>query len=285
MLGPEYWILDSKKINVFKFITARPLWQNILFAILLVIVLVFLFLQSLNLMTRHGDTLVIPSVTGKSFDEAKKILEAQGFDVQIQDSTYNDTAKALAVLRQFPEGEAIVKVNRTVYLTINRAVPPDIEMPNLESLTFRSAELALKQYGLKLGDTTYERDMAKNAVLKQVYKGQRIKPGTRLPMGSEISLVLGSGLGDEYPVPDLIGKTYMEARVLLESYGLNLGATAFTGGITDSTNAYIYDQQPLPKLPDGTMNTIRQGQFINVRLQAEKPIRTDTLPAPPTQPE
>ena len=106
---------------MFKFITKRPLWQNILFAVVLVIIILFLFLQSLNLLTRHGDTLVIPSVTGKSFEEAKKILESQGFDVQIQDSVYNDTAKALAVLRQFPEGEDIVKVNRTVYLTINRA--------------------------------------------------------------------------------------------------------------------------------------------------------------------
>lgn len=271
---------------MFKFITARPLWQNILFAIILVFILLFLLLQSLNLITRHGATLVIPSVTGKSYDEARKILEDQGFEVQIQDSIYNDTAKALAVLRQFPEGEAVVKANRTVYLTINKAVPPDIEMPNLEGLSFRSAEIALKQYNLKLEDTTYEPNFAKNAVLEQRFQGQRIKPGTRLPMGSGISLVLGSGLGQEqFPVPDLFGKTYSEARVLLESYGLSLGATAFVGPVSDSANAYIYDQQPLPTLPDGRMNTIRQGQFINVRLQAERPVRaTDSIPAPPQQP-
>ncbi|AXY78654.1 PASTA domain-containing protein [Paraflavitalea soli] len=267
--------------------TKRPLWQNILFAIVLVIIILFLFLQSLNLLTRHGDTLVIPTVTGKSFEEAKKILESQGFDVQIQDSVYNDTAKALAVLRQFPEGEDIVKVNRTVYLTINRAVAPEIEMPNLEGLTFRSAEIALKQYNLKLQDTSYVRDMAKNAVLEQHYNGKRIKPGTRLPMGSGISLVLGSGLGnEEFPVPDLIGKTYTEARVLLESYGLNLGATAFEPGVADSANAYIHEQQPDAVLPDGRMNMIRQGQVINVRLQAQRPPprAVDTTSPAPQQP-
>lgn len=267
---------------MFKFITTRPLWQNILFAVILVIIILFLFLQSLNLLTKHGDTLVIPSVTGRSFDEARKILEGQGFEVQIQDSLYNDTAKALAVLRQFPEGEAIVKVNRTVYLTINRAVPPEIEMPNLEGLSFRSAEIALKQYNLKLEDTTYEPNFAKNAVLEQHYNGKRIKPGARLAMGSGISLILGSGLGqEEFPVPDLFGKTYTEARVLLESYGLNLGATAFEPGVADSTNAYIYVQQPEAILPDGRMNMIRQGQSINVRLQGQRPVRaTDSIPAP-----
>ncbi len=185
-------------------------------------------------------------------------------------------------MRQFPEGEAIVKVNRTVYLTINRAVAPEIEMPNLEGLSFRSAEIALKQYNLKLKDTSYEPNFAKNAVLEQHYNGKRIKPGTRLAMGSGISLILGSGLGqEEFPVPDLFGKTYTEARVLLESYGLSLGATAFEQGVADSANAYIYVQQPEAVLPDGRMNTIRQGQSINVRLQGQRPVRTtDSIPLP-----
>lgn len=262
---------------MFKFITKRPLWQNILFAFLLVVLLIFLFLQSLNLITKHGETLIIPSVTGKSYDEAKKILEDQGFTVEIQDSLYNDTAKALAVLRQFPDGEAVVKVNRTVYLTINRAVPPEVEMPNLEGQTFRSAQLSLKQYGLKLEDTVYEVNFAKNAVLEIRYNGKRIKPGTRIAMGSGVTLVLGSGLGqEELPVPDLFGKTYTEARVLLESYGLSLGAIAFEGTIPDSSNAYIKEQTPAPYLPDGQMNMIRPGQFINVRLQAERPVRTNS---------
>lgn len=260
---------------MFKFITGKPLWANILFAIGLVIIILFLFLQSLNLMTRHGDTLIIPSVTGKSYDQAKKVLEDAGFDVQIQDSVYSDTAKALSVMRQYPEGEAVVKVNRTVYLTINRAIAPEVEMPNLEGMSFRSAELALKQYSLKLEDTSYQPNFARNSVLVQNYNGQRIKAGTKLSMGSGISLVLGSGLGDDqFPVPDLIGKTYAEARVVLESYGFSLGAVAMEPGITDSSVAYIYSQQPEASLSDGRVNMIRKGQFINIRLQAEKPVVT-----------
>lgn len=271
---------------MFKFITRRPLWQNILFALLLVFLLVFLFLQSLNLLTRHGDTLIIPSVTGKSYDEAKKLLEGQGFDVQIQDSTYNDTARPLSVLRQFPDGEEVVKVNRTVYLTINRAVAPEVEMPNLVGLTYRSAELALKQYNLRLGDTSYKPDFGRNSVLEQQYKGKAIKPGTRLPMGSDISLVLGSGLGSEVlPVPDLYGKTLAEAQIFLESYHLGLGAKVFQSGVMDSANAFIYRQTPDAVLPDGRFNMIRPGQFIDVWLQVQRPIRDTTSQPATTQPE
>ncbi len=84
----------------------------------------------------HGKTLTIPSVTGKTYSEAVKTLEEQGFDVMIQDSVYVDTAAPQLVIRQFPEADATVKRNRTVYLTINRAVPPLVEMPQLEGLSF-----------------------------------------------------------------------------------------------------------------------------------------------------
>lgn len=259
---------------MFKFITSKPLWANILFAIGLIVVALFIFLVSLNWITKHGDTLVIPAVTGKTYDEAKKILEDKGFDVAIQDSVYNDTAAALSVLRQFPDADEFVKENRTVYLTINRAVPPNIEMPNLEGLSLRSAEIALKQYHLKLGDTTFKPDFAKNSVLEQHYNGQRIKAGTKLPQGSSISLVLGSGLGtDEFAVPDLFGMTYSEARVLLESIGLTPGMPVLDPAVLDTGNAYIYRQIPERIGPDRQINRIRQGQVIDLWLGTTKPER------------
>ncbi|WEK38049.1 MAG: PASTA domain-containing protein [Candidatus Pseudobacter hemicellulosilyticus] len=271
---------------MFKFITGKPLWANILFALGIIVVILFIFLQSLNLLTKHGHTLTIPAVTGKSYDEAKKILEENGFDVEIQDSTYNDTAAALSVLRQFPDADEVVKVNRTVYLTINRAVPPTIEMPNLEGLSFRSAEIALQQYGLNLGDTTYKPDFAKNSVLEQHLNGQRIKAGTKLPMGSAISLVLGSGLGsDEFTVPDLTGMTYNEARILMESIGLSFGVVLPDGDVRDTLNAYIYRQDPERFTPDQQLNRIRQGQSVDIFLGIKKPVRpVDSLPASSTQP-
>jgi beta-lactam-binding protein with PASTA domain len=253
--------------------TGKPLWVHILTGIGVVILLVVLFLQSLQFITRHDKTLIIPAVMGKSFNDARQILEGQGFDVEIQDSIYNDTAKPLSVLRQFPEAEAVVKVNRTVYLTINKAVPPLIEMPNLEGLSFRSAEIAMNQYSLKLEDTVYRTDFAKNSVLEQQYNGDRIKAGTKIPQGSKIVLVLGSGLGNEdFSVPDLVGLTYSDAKVLLESNGLNVGIVI--PGI--DPNAYVGRQRPEHSTPDGRVNRIRQGQSVDLWLQADKPVRADS---------
>ncbi|HUP12643.1 MAG TPA: PASTA domain-containing protein [Niastella sp.] len=261
--------------------TGKPLWVHILTGIVLVFLLIVVFLQSLRWITRHDKTLTIPAVTGKSYADARQILESKGFEVELQDSIYNDTARPLSVLRQFPEAEALVKVNRTVYVTINKAIAPLIEMPNLEGLSYRSAEVAMAQYGLKLEDTVYRTDFAKNSVLEQQYNGDRIKAGTKIPQGGLITLVLGSGLGHEdFSVPDLVGLTYNDAKVLLESNGLNVGAVM----PAVDPNQFVGRQSPEHLTLDGRVNRIRQGQLVDLWLQPDKPVKVPTVPeVPPTQ--
>lgn len=259
---------------MFRFITGKPLWINVLFGFLLIFIVLFLFLISLDFFTKHGKTLTIPEITGKSLAEAERILEERGFDIEIQDSIYVDTAAAMTVLKQFPEAESVVKENRTVYLTINRSVPPTIEMPNLISMTFRSAEMSLRQYGLYLEDTFYRPDIAKNAVLEQRYEGEPIKPGTKIQMGSSITFILGSGLGDnEFSVPDLFGMNYYEARTLAESTGLIIVPVIIAPDVQDTSSAYVYKQIPERVTIDRRINRIRPGQSIDVFLQFQKPVR------------
>ena len=54
------------------------------------------------MITRHGEYLRVPSVLGKKTDEAVKFLESKGFDVNIVDSVYTDTAHMGIVLKQSP---------------------------------------------------------------------------------------------------------------------------------------------------------------------------------------
>jgi beta-lactam-binding protein with PASTA domain len=245
--------------------------MNALAGIFLLLVLLFVFLSSLEWITRHGKTMKIPSVIGQSVQEARKTLESQGFDVQIQDSVYFDTVPPLQVVKQLPDPDNLVKVNRTVYLTINRSVPPDIEMPNLVSMTIRNAAMILRQYGLKIQDTIFKPDFARNSVLDQLYHGASIKPGTKIKQGSAITLVLGNGVGLEFNVPPLLGLTYQEARAMLEASGLIVGAVVPGPEVRDTTQAYVYRQSPDPYDEERRPNRIRQGQIIDIWLSAQKP--------------
>ena len=107
---------------MFKFITNRPLWLNILVGIILALGIFSLFLLSLTWLTDHGKSATVPSVTGMNYDEAIKVLKKAGFDIEIQDSVYIDTAKPLSVIKQIPDADEIVKSNRTVFLVISRSV-------------------------------------------------------------------------------------------------------------------------------------------------------------------
>lgn len=267
---------------MFKFITGKPFWVNVVAGIVILLILLLIFLGSLDLLTRHGKILKIPGVTGQSFAEAKKTLEADGFDVQIQDSTYSDTIPALQVVKQFPEADNLVKINRTVYLTINRSIAPFVEMPNLISMTFRNAEMVLRHYGLQLEDTIFKPDFAKNSVLDQLYHGESIKPGTKIQEGNKITLVLGSGIGGmDFMVPDLIGMTYRDAKAILEEGRLISGALVPDNDVRDTSAAFIYRQNPGRYGEDNKPNRIRQGQTIDLWLSVKQPERkTDSLSVP-----
>jgi len=269
---------------VFKFLTTKPLWVNIVAGIVILLLLLLVFLGSLALLTQHGKTMKIPSVTGLSYADAKKTLQAQGFDVQIQDSSvYYDTMRPMQVVKQFPEADNLVKINRTVYLTINRAEAPFIQMPNLVSMSFRNAMTVLSQYGLKLGDTIFKPDFARNSILDQQYKGETIKPGTSIQQGSAITLVLGNGIGgQEFIVPDLTGLTYQQGKARLDSVGLSLGAVAKDPEVRDSAESYIIWQSP-PQFNDaGGVNHIRPGQAIDIKLGVQKPVPKGDSAVPAT---
>lgn len=258
---------------MFKFITHRSLWINVIIGVLMAIGIFALFLLSLNWLTDHGKYATVPSVAGKNYEEAKSILKKAGFDVEVQDSIYVDTISPLKVIKQIPEADEVVKSNRTVYLIIRRAVPPLVEMPNLIGYSYRNAEMVLKSMDLRVGDTTFKPDFAKNSILEQWHNGTVIIPGTKIRKGSAISLVLGDGVGKtDFAVPVITGMTFGEAKQMLESAGVGIGAIVIETNITDTASAWIYRQSPERFDDEKRIQRIRSGQLIDVWLQADKPV-------------
>ncbi len=263
---------------MFKFITDRPFWINALVAFLLSVLVLFTVLQLLGVITNHGKYLSVPSVAGKKTNEAIKILEDQGFDVVIQDSIYTDTAKMGIVLKQIPDANSTVKINRTVLLIVNRVTYPLVDMPALEGKSLNFAIEILKRSHLKLGDTIFRPDFMRGSVLEQEYKGAKIASGSKVPWGSAINLVIGSGLNeDPILVPDLMGLTFEEAKIILQENGILLGAVFPDLGVTDTAAAFIWKQSP-PKLDDQKEAVyIKPGQLMDLWISSEMKVITDSI--------
>lgn len=271
-------------MKLFDKITKRSFGYNLLVIIGLIAVIGILFFISLGFFTRHGEVVTVPDVRGKSIKDATVALEALGFDVEVRDSIYIDTVPALLVYEQTPERGDVVKVNRTVYLTVNKVVPPMVAMPDLEGLTFRSAEMTLRARRLNIGDTIYKPDFATNTVLQQLLNGKPIKPGKEIPEGSNITLVLSSGTGSmENPVPEIVGLTYMEAKEVLAASNLNIGTVLIDGGVTDTLGAFVFKQSPARRNELHELNLIRAGESVDLWLSAARPVK-DSAAAPVQKP-
>ena len=228
--------------------------------------------MSLEWITNHGKYLKVPLVKGRNVDEGIKLLEAQGFDVVIQDSLYFEDIPKYTIIKQLPEPDATVKANRTVFLTINRALPPYIDMPKLEGLSFRFALDKLEKNHLKLQDTIYRPDFMKGSVLEQRYNSARINPGTKIPWGSGITLIIGGGLqAEQVLVPDLLGLTFEEAKQTLQEKGISLAAVVPMATVKDTPNAFVYKQNPDTKDIDGNPVFIQPGQTIDIWLSPIQP--------------
>ncbi len=268
---------------MFRFIAKQSFLVNLLVAIALVFLLALLFFQSLGWLTHHGESLKVPSVTGKNVDSAVALLENKGFDVIITDSLYNDSMPLNTVKKQLPDADALVKVNRTVFLNVNPTMLPMVEMPNLQGLSFRFALDKLTKNHLELGDTSYRPNFMKGSVLEQKYNGKKIVYGSKIRWGSKIDLVIGGGLeAVKIPVPDLTGLTVQDARSLLSSKGILLAAILSTEKISDTANAYIYRQNPGVYDLNSAPNFIQPGQTMDIWIQPERPA-SDSLKTDSTQ--
>ncbi len=156
-------------------------------------------------------------------------------------------------------------------------------MPNLLGYSYRNAEMVLKNMDLKIGDTTFKPDFAKNAILEQHYNGALIAPGAKIRKGSTISLVLGDGVGKkEFTVPVITGMEFCKAKEVLEANGIVIGAIVTDAIVTDTCGAWIYKQNLERFDEDKRIQHIRSGQTIDVWLQVDKPARSDSIGKKPS---
>jgi beta-lactam-binding protein with PASTA domain len=261
-------------------ILKKPLWMNMLIGFGVAICLFIIFFFSLGWITGNGETEKVPAVIGLDVAAAEKNLIALGFDVELQDSIYVDTLARNAVLRQTPEADEVVKKGRTVYLTVNRVIAPQVDMPNLVGFSIKSAETYLKVLGLRLGSIQMVPDQNKNVVIDQLVNGQPIAPGSKIPSGTLIHFLVGDGGASEGMfMPDLVGLTYEQAKAQLISLGLNLGVVTVNGSIGDSASAFVFDQNPsaygsqIDSLGMPIQNSVSKGATINLVLDKVAPVK------------
>jgi beta-lactam-binding protein with PASTA domain len=229
-----------------------------LIVLLGLLMLLSFFYIYLPISTNHGETVTVPDLEGIDLEDLDEFLLKRDLRYEVSDSSYSGKYPPMAVLLQFPKAGAKVKENRKIYITLNRINPPTTSMPDLTIGSLRNAEAVLESTELIRGKLSWRPDLAFNRVLEQRYKGRKIEPGTLIPKGSAIDLVIGDGFGKRsFPLEDLAGMTLEDAQIHIPGTGLEIGTIINSG---DSVQAAGIIVRQVPEAG----SIVRIGQTVDL---------------------
>lgn len=180
----------------FSFKTNKFFWLNLMAMVVVVVVMVFGVLKWMDIYTRHGETVVVPDVTGMTVEEAAAMFGRQKLAYIISDTRYVKDKAAGIVLDLKPAAGEKVKEGRTVYLTVNTLDVPLRVIPDVaDNSSLRQAQAKLLNAGFKLNEIQYVSG-EKDWVYGVKYEGRQLGTGEKVPMGASLTLMVGDGMGD-----------------------------------------------------------------------------------------
>lgn len=216
---------------------------NLLVAVALFVGLVWLTFRWLEYHTNHGQEIPVPNVVNKSVHDAVKILEDTGLDYEVDSATYNPKYRPFQVLQVYPVPGSRVKDGRAITLKVNPRSWAPVAIPDVINKYSGLAFQRLDQVGLKVGDTIFEPSIQKDAVLRILFKGNSISPGTKIPRFSIIDVVVGTGPMRNITIPNVVGLTVKEAKAYIARNLFEVGIVEHEDGSKDESDI-VYYQDP-----------------------------------------
>jgi beta-lactam-binding protein with PASTA domain len=230
--------------------------KNIIIASIILVALVWGALIGIDFYTHHGESETIPDLRGQYVEEADQVLAKQGLYTQVIDSVYVRDKKLGTIVDQIPPANSTVKTNRAIYLIINSRQVRKVPLPDVSDVSYRQADAMLKSIGLTVGSVEYTPSEYKDLVTDVKFHGQSVSPGTRIPEGSSLILIVGSGLGDSISIaPSVKGLGLEDAKQHISSSSFVVGAINYDITPDGNESKYIiYRQQPAAgtSLPAGS---------------------------------
>ncbi len=216
---------------------------NFLLAIGVFVGLIWLTFRWLEFHTNHGQEIPVPNVMNMTVHNAIKVLDDSGLDYEVDSFKYDPRYRPFQVLQVYPSPGSRVKGGRSIILKVNPKTWAKVSVPDVldryKGLAFRQ----LEQVGLKIGDTIYEPSIQRDAVIRLMYNGSIIKPGTLIPRFSILDIVIGAGPKRNITIPNLVGLTVKEAKAIITQNLFDVGLVEHEDGGNDESDI-VYYQDP-----------------------------------------
>jgi eukaryotic-like serine/threonine-protein kinase len=175
----------------------------------------------------------VPTLTGKTVNDASRLLAALGLGLRVDDNERSDERiPAGRIMQQDPPAGAQARRQRTIRVWVSAGARATV-VPVLVGQTDRTAQIRLEQDGIQVASTTEVRspDYPADAVV-----AQDPPPQARSP---RVSLLVNRGEeATTYVMPDVIGMEGERAAPALRARGFRVT---------------IVGSQPYPGVPPGTV--------------------------------
>ncbi|MGL4174206.1 MAG: Stk1 family PASTA domain-containing Ser/Thr kinase [Actinomycetota bacterium] len=210
----------------------------------------------------------VPTVAGKTLNEARTVLTSAGLTVGEQQETANASIPEGAVISTDPAENSSVAVGSTVNLLISSG-PAAIQVPNnLIGMSLEEATDTLEKAGLTVGDVTKvnstDAEQPAGTVLTVTPE-----PGSEVEPETEISLEVTNG---RISIPNVVGLSLTDATAELTKAGFKVGEVRYEQS-TQRADSVIGQQPGQDK--DADIGSVVK---LTVAKQAE------TSPSPTTSP-
>ncbi|KAF0091402.1 MAG: sps1 [Fusobacteria bacterium] len=191
--------------------------------------------------SKGQDEIEVPNVVGSSENEARSVLKAQGFIVEVA-KEFSKEVPLGDVIRQEPgAGEKLLPGEKVLIIVSDGEQLVKIKMPNLIGKTLTSAEQSLNASKLILGSVTNEEsgDYLPGQVIKQ-----SVKPGIDVQQGSTVDVVIAKEPTSKVKTIEITRAdsanpaTY--SILISDSKGSRVETVSFAGGVLTTQKTITY---------------------------------------------
>jgi len=197
--------------------------------------------------SRSEEKVEVPNVVGRGIDQAGHILAE--FGLKVGEVAHKESeAEHGTVIAQEPAAGTAVAAGSSVHLVVSLGVGDKVEVPSVLELPIDDARHIIAEAGLKVGEVSHkESEAAPGTVLVQ-----EPAPGTLVPVGTAVHLVVSSGIEGKVEVPSVVGRGIDMAERILKEHNLRLGEVSHTE--SEAERGTVIAQEPAAgaAVPAGT---------------------------------
>src|ERR1700722_3121202 len=192
------------------------------FALLALVLLVVALLSALTAMrfAIHGRETKVPDLVGKTPADARRVADANGFDLEVERQYYSATVPEGRILSQLPEPGTLTRRGWQIRAAESLG-PQRVQIPNAIGESERAAEINIKRRGLDVGAIA---EIALPGVAADQVIAQAPPANASGFAAPKISLLTGEPAPPKaFVMPSFIGQQLGNATNTLKTAGFQLG--------------------------------------------------------------